>query len=239
MLVENKFSKYLLYAVGEIVLVVIGILIALQINNWNEDRKIDADVSKSLKALRSDLVQDTLLIHQRLPYILQQYQLNETLRARVAKPKATIDTLIAITRYEFNPNWSYQLEYNTNSYLSLNQTGLIENLSDSLKASVKNFYNSKLYLNNKVEKITNDYRSKVSSFVDTYAFGSTALHDQGPLIDSLIWDHINPSHLAATFQGISNFKRILYKETKEEMEYSLLHSKQLITQLDLYLENDD
>jgi len=236
---ENKFSKYLLYAIGEIVLVVIGILIALQINNWNENRKTDVQVNKSLKALRSDLVQDTLLIHKRLPYIIHQYQLNESLRARVAKPNATIDTLITITRHEFNPNWSYQLEYNTNAYLSLNQTGLLENLSDSLKASIKNFYNTKFYLNNKVEKITNDYRSKVSSFVDTYAFGSTALHDQGPLIDSLIWEHINPSHLAATFQGISNFKRLLYKETKEEMEYSLLHSKKLIAQLDLYLKNYD
>ena len=39
LLSENKFSKYLIYAVGEIILVVIGILIALQINNWNEERK--------------------------------------------------------------------------------------------------------------------------------------------------------------------------------------------------------
>lgn len=39
LLTENRFSKYLLYAVGEILLVVIGILIALQINNWNEDQK--------------------------------------------------------------------------------------------------------------------------------------------------------------------------------------------------------
>lgn len=39
LLTENKFSKYLLYAIGEIVLVVIGILIALQINNWNENQK--------------------------------------------------------------------------------------------------------------------------------------------------------------------------------------------------------
>ncbi|MFT7066002.1 MAG: hypothetical protein ACJAUO_001580, partial [Sediminicola sp.] len=39
MLTENKFSKYLLYAIGEIILVVIGILIALSINNWNENRK--------------------------------------------------------------------------------------------------------------------------------------------------------------------------------------------------------
>jgi hypothetical protein len=40
LLIENKFSKYLLYAIGEIVLVVIGILIALSINNWNEKRKL-------------------------------------------------------------------------------------------------------------------------------------------------------------------------------------------------------
>lgn len=39
LLSESKFSKYLFYAVGEIILVVIGILIALQINNWNEGRK--------------------------------------------------------------------------------------------------------------------------------------------------------------------------------------------------------
>ncbi len=36
---ENKTTKYLLYAFGEILLVVIGILIALQVNNWNEGRK--------------------------------------------------------------------------------------------------------------------------------------------------------------------------------------------------------
>ena len=39
LLTDNKFSKYLLYAIGEIMLVVIGILIALSINNWNEERK--------------------------------------------------------------------------------------------------------------------------------------------------------------------------------------------------------
>jgi len=38
MIKENKISKYMLYAIGEIILVVVGILIALQINNWNSKR---------------------------------------------------------------------------------------------------------------------------------------------------------------------------------------------------------
>ena len=40
LIMENNTSKYLKYAIGEIVLVVIGILIALQINNWNVDGKL-------------------------------------------------------------------------------------------------------------------------------------------------------------------------------------------------------
>ncbi|GGK26946.1 hypothetical protein GCM10007962_21530 [Yeosuana aromativorans] len=39
LLAEGKTTNYLKYAIGEIILVVIGILIALQINNWNENRK--------------------------------------------------------------------------------------------------------------------------------------------------------------------------------------------------------
>lgn len=48
LIMENKTGKYLKYAIGEIVLVVIGILIALQINNWNENRK---DVLKEKQLL--------------------------------------------------------------------------------------------------------------------------------------------------------------------------------------------
>jgi hypothetical protein len=55
MLMENKFSKYLLYAIGEIILVVIGILIALQINNWNENRKDSIEERAILESLLENL----------------------------------------------------------------------------------------------------------------------------------------------------------------------------------------
>jgi len=51
---DNKLSKYLFYAIGEIVLVVIGILIALSINNWNEKRKDLAKEQLILKQLKNE-----------------------------------------------------------------------------------------------------------------------------------------------------------------------------------------
>ena len=54
MLTENKFSKYLLYAIGEIILVVIGILIALQVNNANEMRKSNLELDK----INQNLIQE-------------------------------------------------------------------------------------------------------------------------------------------------------------------------------------
>ena len=52
MLTGNKFSKYLIYAIGEIVLVVIGILIALQLNNLKEKKKNDI-FEKEILSIRS------------------------------------------------------------------------------------------------------------------------------------------------------------------------------------------
>lgn len=51
LLSNGNTGKYLKYAIGEIVLVVIGILIALQINNWNEKRKIDNEIKSKIDAL--------------------------------------------------------------------------------------------------------------------------------------------------------------------------------------------
>jgi len=58
LLSENKFKKYFLYAIGEIILVVIGILIALQINNWNNRRILDKNEIKSYKNIKQQLTDD-------------------------------------------------------------------------------------------------------------------------------------------------------------------------------------
>jgi type II secretory pathway pseudopilin PulG len=58
LLMENKTGRYFKYAIGEIVLVVIGILIALQINNWNENRKANVQEQKYYQLLLEEIKQD-------------------------------------------------------------------------------------------------------------------------------------------------------------------------------------
>lgn len=58
---ENRVTRYLLYAIGEIILVVIGILIALQVNNWNQDRLHKIEEVKQVKLMLQDAIQDSIL----------------------------------------------------------------------------------------------------------------------------------------------------------------------------------
>ncbi len=62
LLERNKMGKYFKYAIGEIVLVVVGILIALQINNWNEQRKNQAFEKEILEQIRANLIKDKLTL---------------------------------------------------------------------------------------------------------------------------------------------------------------------------------
>lgn len=57
---SNKVSSYLVYAIGEIALVMIGILLALYVNNWNESRKLKSVINNTLSTISYDLEADTL-----------------------------------------------------------------------------------------------------------------------------------------------------------------------------------
>jgi len=59
---QNRFGKYLLYALGEIVLVVIGILLAFQLNNWNEQRQRDDFESEITTLIEENLNQDVEIL---------------------------------------------------------------------------------------------------------------------------------------------------------------------------------
>ena len=66
MLRENRFTRYLIYAIGEIILVVIGILIALSLNNWKENQDNKKEEQFYLKKLQRSLATDTIELNQEI-----------------------------------------------------------------------------------------------------------------------------------------------------------------------------
>jgi hypothetical protein len=60
LLSENNFSIYVLYATGEVILVMVGILLALQIDNWNENRKDQRTEERYMERLLHDLQNDAI-----------------------------------------------------------------------------------------------------------------------------------------------------------------------------------
>ena len=122
---ENKVMAYLRYAIGEILLVVIGILIALQVNNWNEHRKQNIQKNLIIKSLVTDLSMDTLMISKTLNTLRKDTTEVMGFVNRMSRSDVMLDTLIQIARFEFDPKIHVTVTFNDNTFRSLLSTGNI------------------------------------------------------------------------------------------------------------------
>jgi hypothetical protein len=142
---KNKTGKYLKYAIGEIILVVIGILIALQINNWNEVRKSKTKANTILKEIRSDMVKDLEIIEDLKPYwgmqIMYFKKVFPSFKPRKEIPTfADIDT---ISQISYSQLFGHDMPFrsNTSAFSSMIADGnsdLITN--DTLFSKIQRFY---------------------------------------------------------------------------------------------------
>src|SRR5210317_394568 len=90
---ENKFSKYLLYALGEILLVVIGILIALSINNWNEGRIAKIQEKSVLSNLNREFLQNKKALIETIHANEEAFKSGLELMQLMGKDKSQIVTV--------------------------------------------------------------------------------------------------------------------------------------------------
>jgi hypothetical protein len=174
LLVEGKTTNYLKYAFGEIVLVVIGILIALQVNNWNENRKNHNKGIHFLKSLSNDLDNDLTQMDSMYKFrveLLKVYkQLIDTTQYVSKENKLYIDSLYTLTQGR-NPTFfptigAYSGAINTGTFENLNN----ENLKKAIRTLYERYYKRILYngemLDNRVEKVSWErrlYFSKINS----------------------------------------------------------------------------
>ena len=136
---KNKVKTYLLYALGEIILVVLGIIIAIQVSNWNEDRILRESAVYHLSLLSQDLNEDKELLTE----LIGIFEQNEISIQRLLN---TLKRLEPLQRVLHEDMIRLQLEYNfkpRNSALSvLVNTGEIGALGIESQNLISKYYRS-------------------------------------------------------------------------------------------------
>lgn len=180
LLSESKFSKYLFYAIGEIVLVVIGILIALQINHWNEGRKQAIAEEEFYKGIKEDLQQDLEFIN----YVQAH-----------AKPKVDAYNLLN-TRYSGDyENYRTQIDSLLSIYLFHGQRTFYP-ISGSFESAVAG---------NEI----NTYKRKdlIQSIIKLYGSNYDRIIDNGKIVDDR-WSSLSEKYIhnrrTNSFDDINN-----------------------------------
>jgi hypothetical protein len=140
---KNKTGKYLKYAVGEIILVVIGILIALQINNWNEKRKENALEKELINLLISDLEEkkrENLSDFTNVNRFIESFQ--ETVE--MWQNQKMIDTSNLKGNLGVLGGDDYFLNQNSPIYSGLSSNDFWKQLPDSLNKRIDDIYRIRL-----------------------------------------------------------------------------------------------
>ena len=156
LLTENKFTKYLIYAIGEIFLVVIGILIALQINNRNEFLKNREREIVLLKEMKSNLGEDLKDLNYNIKNNKKRIEYNQVIR-KVIEDKIPYNDSLESYFGKFFGN--FQLVENTSAWENLKSIGLNLISNDSLRNKVSHLYSNKYsYLENLERGLDDNYQ---------------------------------------------------------------------------------
>lgn len=137
LLQQQKITQYLAYAIGEIFLVVIGILIALQINTWNELRKTRVYELKMLKELKSTLEKDRRYFSSQIPRLTTKQNASNRLLFMVENKEENPDTL---NKYFSNLRFDILFQYNSGAYGSIKSGGIDKISDDSIRSKMADIY---------------------------------------------------------------------------------------------------
>ncbi|RIA09208.1 hypothetical protein OE09_1037 [Flavobacteriaceae bacterium MAR_2010_72] len=200
---NNKTSKYLKYAIGEIVLVVVGILIALSINNWNLARKHINAEKEFLQGIKTDLKKDKAYID---------------LVIHIQKPKIDVFNLLNSKLPEFNHENQIAMDSLFKIYFTSQRT--FYPISGSFQSAVSG---------NEI----NSYKDKVisSSLINLYNTTYERLIDNGKISDDR-WDYLSRKYSHERRIGINkNMSSSELNELLDDMYHHFVHMRWYQNQL--------
>ena len=201
---ESKFTKYLLYANGEIILVVIGILIALQINNWNESRK--AKISEN--ELYNQILKDLDLDNKKIQEAIRGFNRTQSMQYHVYQESKGLA--------KYDPNVPYRLF----RQIRLFELVIKDNYSEKYVMIKNDSIRKQLELYFKMEDRYRYVSSGIGTFKNEHlrpSFSKYGIHDTQVFFDNHhldYWDivtknYINYSKLKQQY-GTVEFDQLLF-----------------------------
>ncbi len=165
LLSERKTGKYFKYAIGEIILVVIGILIALQINNWNEKRKDRINE----RALYSRIITDLQADENRINANIKYYKRDKSMLNNIYQETQGIsvnDSLFSYSTLRAAQIFSLVIEANYSKYIK-------EISKDYIRDKLDDYFIKESHVDKALEQLS-DYKEKpIKPFLSKYGINDT------------------------------------------------------------------
>jgi len=214
---KNKTGKYFKYAIGEIVLVVIGILIALQINNWNENQKLEKTTEDYYTQLLDDLNNDIISTQSIIKeFSNQQKEYNNYISSYDKKGLTPIKAYEQVSKLAliYSP-----ITFNTNTIESLQNSGDIGLIPSHIRNKLMNLrrlQNITIKRFEDTSKGSQDITQKLSALL-----GSTTLPKRlvnQPKMKEFLNIDGNLKELILVYEGIHRWKSVSQLESIGRLE---------------------
>lgn len=178
---ENKFSRYLVYAIGEIVLIVIGILIALGINNWNQQRLIRVKEQFYLTSLKSEFESSKVKLENLIEVNKLNYDASRKIAGFINNDEMQPDEkeLSTLLLQAF----SYDIEYHPNNSL-LNEminSGSLNNISNTSLRMYLTSWESRIQEIHRQERTLYEQRERIIDIFRTNAGSIRTIFDDAEI----------------------------------------------------------
>jgi hypothetical protein len=216
LLSENKFSKYLIYAIGEIILVVIGILIALQINDWNQNQKNKIRENQLLSEMYNELKTD----HE-----VMLWKIDES-KTKLNATQSLINVIDQRILYHdsLNSHFSNAVIYTdfmplVSTYETINNIGFSIIRNDSLRLKIQLLYNSTFKFIPSLDKWRNNYYfSEITSFNIDYFKEFSWFEPSIPLDGQGLLGDYRYYNILKTERTLANQEISVYQDAIDDME---------------------
>lgn len=167
----GRFFNYSRYAIGEIVLVVIGILIALQVNEWNEQRKMKLEEKKALMRLHNESELIVNYIKRRLEdrqLLIEKIEITaRALQQKSLKNTSEIDFGMGV----FSTGFYQAVSPPRSTFDELKSTGKLQLItSEEIQNSISDFYVNLDYINVQLIYFRNQFTDPISAAPEDYYY---------------------------------------------------------------------